>query len=410
MDHPGEKKIDFSSCGKTGIVHFLLERERNLSPAELPEYLPSSEFFRQSDTIILEGKAPNWLYAFLAYRSVQEKVRTVTVRTLNEGDVTVYRAGQRSENRTARSWYSLEPDKDGFRCQIVGDRQWPADVLLQEELSFPSACPTLSVTGKGALWMYAALAAAAADSAISEVLIDNLNLSGWVSIGGKNPGRLIPEQSDVHGIAVAVVGDPNSGKSVFSRFLHTILKIAIPESWLLDCDIASPTPDWFIALCRADRKNEADLLRKKTKVGWTSHYEGLCAQRIRNTKRKLRLRLADFPGGDFRNNPPKRVPPGREVMFEAVDYFIILGKNDEPQIIQAWRQELAALGREDRIIAELVSEFPEAEIGLRFSPRPSEILRGSVFGLGRTASLEGCSDLNTDPILTKILPLLENRP
>ena len=208
---------------------------------------------------------------------------------------------------------------------------------------------------------------------------------------------------------MAVVGDPNSGKSVFSRYLHTILKKAIPESWLLDCDIASPTPDWFISLCLADRNNEAVLLRKKTKVSWTHDYEELCAQRIRNTKRKLRLVIADFPGGDFRCSPPTLIPLGREVMFNEADYFIILGKKGYPQIMNAWHQELAALGRKEQIIAELESDAPNAKIGLQFSPEPSDVLRGSAFGLDRTASIEYSSGLNTQPILTKILGLFDHR-
>lgn len=182
--------VSFELLGKTGFVHFSLEQKRNLSPSELPEFLPKSDFFRQAEEIVLEGKGPNWLYAFLAYCSVREKVKLITVRTLDKGDVTVYRAGQSLESRAAASWYSLEPEENGFRCKIAGHSQCPVEVLSCEVLSFPPSCPCLKITGSGALWMYAALSAAAADAGISEVLIDNPNLFGLVSIGVKNPGRL----------------------------------------------------------------------------------------------------------------------------------------------------------------------------------------------------------------------------
>ena len=59
---------------------------------------------------------------------------------------------------------------------------------------------------------------------------------------------------------IGVLGDPNSGKSVFSKVFGCILqKYSDKSVWVYDCDAVAPTADWYIyGLQRAKMQDEIE--------------------------------------------------------------------------------------------------------------------------------------------------------
>ena len=152
------------------------------------------------------------------------------------------------------------------------------------------------LTGRGPTWGYAALAAGAVDSDVERVLffspVDHLPIVCW----SRNERGPLPEppswlldalgyvRDARPGVTVGVIGDPNSGKSVFSMLLERAfvsVRSDAVRAFRYDCDRASPTPYWFLRMqSRGPEAPDPRTLREAAKQKWTHEMERSIAQAI----------------------------------------------------------------------------------------------------------------------------------
>ena len=168
---------------------------------------------------------------------------------------------------------------------------------------------------------------------------------------------------------IGILGDPNSGKSVFSRVLGCLLELHSTKSvWVYDCDAAALTSDWYVyGLQRARSQKEASRLkqaRESIKQKWTEYLESKVLERMQNVKKNLEYIVADFPGGyhDEGKGIHKRIPDaGRADMLRCCDYFVIISRSDNAGAIGEWKSALDEYGLQGRVIAELLSQDPDRD-------------------------------------------------
>ncbi len=171
-----------------------------------------------------------------------------------------------------------------------------------------------------------------------------------VAYGGEPPtwavGSLIPDRTPgLPAAVVAIVGDPNSGKSVLSLKLYHHLR-AQPDfrCYRIDCDAYAPTTEWTL-------REHGDQLRgiwKTAKGSWTVEDEQRLAEVLAKLKHSpLDLVLADMPGGNFSVDPPQRIPRTRASLFKLADAFVVVAKHEAA--LEGWREALAELGLASRI-------------------------------------------------------------
>ncbi len=156
----------------------------------------------------------------------------------------------------------------------------------------------------------------------------------------------IPEQECPRPpLVVGIVGDPNSGKSVLSLKLYHLLRRpgGLP-CYRLDCDAYAPTAEWTLRGVGPEERRAWKETKKREQGGWTIEDEknlALITSRIRKTP--IDLLLLDLPGGDFSREPPQRIPPGRIDLFQEVDRFLLVAKDEKAK--EGWTEELARIGK-----------------------------------------------------------------
>ncbi|MEZ6141692.1 MAG: hypothetical protein R3B84_14060 [Zavarzinella sp.] len=182
-------------------------------------------------------------------------------------------------------------------------------------------------------------------------------------------------------LIVGIIGDPNCGKSVFSLALNHYRGAIKCQGWRLDCDGASPTPDWYLSLSEKDPA-QAKSAREAVKLSWTSDMEDLIAEKIIRLRQFFAVAIADLPGGNHTKTPPERVPNHREVMMREVDVFILIERANESSEL-AWRTALAPHRLDHRIRVVLSSVDPNGTPSLEVCEDHKGIWRGIIRGLDR---------------------------
>lgn len=345
--------------------------------------------------VLISGKAPMWFYAHTAARAVADDAEVVSIRQEPSLEIRVFSRSNAGHSIPPPPWLSILPKDDRsatLKISTTPHRRETATGLDLGLFSLPPDTDSLILAGNGANWMYGHLGAVAAARGIGTVFYDSPRESAWVGVGFANAGELRPRprHKDHPGLVLGILGDPNSGKSVFAKLLASLVARSFPESWTYDCDHASPTPNWFVEAARQGRKAEVLPVRERQKRDWTPEMEAHIARELSNLRSNIELTIADLPGGNHRTQPPQRVPPGREVILREVDAFILLGRTGEPHIIQAWREELRAHHLEDRVIAEVDSCSPDKPFSLQLW-QEGRLLKGTASGLDRSQDLLSAS-------------------
>jgi hypothetical protein len=134
-------------------------------------------------------------------------------------------------------------------------------------------------------------------------------------------------------------------------------------------------------MTQAKRGQEANDLRQRNKVPWTDEMERLIVRQLQRARETFPVLIADLPGGNFRVDPPQRIPNGRERILREID-GIILMDSQSSNSEQAWRNELQRHGLESRIFAVIESRAPLGSPSLSVE-EDGILLRGVATGLDR---------------------------
>lgn len=233
--------------------------------------------------------------------------------------------------------------------------------------------PEICITGQGSVEVYTALAFEAVRAGAQSLScfaprFGQLQVYSSTQCDDCPPaGALLPLNNwlqerlaiRLHGHVTGVAGDPNTGKSVFSTVLDYHRRQAGAAGWRLDCDAQAPTPPWYLQSRAGGLGVEADALRSTLKRDWTPHMELLLADQLKNMRSSLPVSIADLPGGNHKADPPQRLPPGRERLFEPIDALIVLEASDR-RTAEQWRMELAGHALSERIRAVVTSTAPNS--------------------------------------------------
>ena len=187
---------------------------------------------------------------------------------------------------------------------------------------------------------------------------------------------------------IAVLGDPNSGKSVFLRLLYDELARRNVPVLSQEADIFAPTQGWSLSPVGATlRKQLKKTFDYKMRLNWI-------ITSLKNLKKYPGIVLADVGGG--RPDVGIRVTDENYEILKLCDYAVIVSRNDKNQI-NAWLDEIRQKLPELKIIACYESVYnPE---GLyNFSND------NAIWHLDRTAYANG---LIPEPTLQKIRKLAD---
>lgn len=323
--------------------------------------------------IRIKGKGSIEIYAYSAYWCAKMDCESITIYDFNlSRDIEIYRKGKTYAD-TMPQWCSITEKSDSIVASVIPssspDGRWAEDSISKNAFCFIYSKNTSPVilTGRGSLLFYSIMACSAAISNCENVVIEKPTEKNFITIAGSLFQS--SSQNRKTGTMIGILGDPNSGKSVFSKVLGNILRQYSEEKsiWTYDCDAAAPTSDWYIyGLQRAQTQEESDIkinARKATKQKWTGELELKVAKNMGIVKSNLDLVVADFPGGKHNEekNIHERIPSKeRAEMLKNCDYFIIVGRSDKLECIEAWKTTLANYNLADKVIAEIISKNPQS--------------------------------------------------
>jgi hypothetical protein len=351
----------------------------------------------QGRQVILRGKGSVWMYAHAGAMAQAAGASEPHVEKLIHGN-------------------SLEVSN--CKCQLEASHQQPDYYLWQMQLNTVQNLkaeaiksllePTLQqirqrrprelcLTGKAPVSVYARVAWEAVGAGCQN-LYCLTPINGYIlvySASGAPLGEHLPppwlEQlvpPPQRSLILGIIGDPNSGKSVFAHALHACLVKRIVHQpwrlWILDCDGQAPTPPWYLSLLQEGQEEQAKQYRAilKERRSWTPTMEDHFVHILKHLRRFFEIVIADLPGGDFQKDPPQRIPPGRERFFEQIDELILIAKEGE-KTRQQWHKELDSHSLADRLRVILHCSNPQAPPRLQLS-RQGDLWVGTIEGLDRS--------------------------
>lgn len=353
------------------------------------------------------GRGSVWMYAAAGAAAAEAGADlTIDVPAIL-GRVRVPRDGDRSTLDVP--WLErIQPAEDPSRLilrfrpsgpEAISESDAVAGLMRSFAASASRNAREVVLTGRGPAWGYGALAAGAVDGGVERVLffspVDQVPIVCW-SRGCRGPLPEPPawlldalgyEREAFPGLTVGVIGDPNSGKSVFSMLLERAFgagRTSVVRAFRYDCDRASPTPYWFLRMhARAPDDPEPRQFREAAKQKWTPEMERSIAAALVRLRAYFPVVVADLPGGNHKITPPARIPPGREVIMREIDRFVLVAR-DEAAVV-AWRETLAAHGLADRLVAIVETRDPQMPVSL--SRAATDADRWQITGLDRSAVL-----------------------
>lgn len=372
----------------------------NILPGRYGEILALGDRFR-GRVVVATGRGPVEGYFAVGYYASLFGAKEIVYEGANATPRIVMPAG--SSAPVDKPWIAVERQGGGITVTLAGSSdpsgKWnDAEIGYASPALLPQTSQLVTFTGRGAVSMYLLLGVSAARACLNNVCVSKPAIPYAIRFTPVSAGETHAVIGAKTGVVVGIIGDPNSGKSVFSRTFYTALRSSMPKwfrTWIYDCDLASPTPDWYCsALVDADPIAVEDYkaLRESQKVGWNADMEKRCADELGILRTNLDLVIADLPGGrhkDANKQPlehPLRIPGvSRAEMFRQCDAFILICRKDRRDIIlKGWYDDLAKYGLEDRVAAIIDSAEPDEEFSVSpFSIGDDGIVYGEMRGLKR---------------------------
>lgn len=376
------------------LAHFRLDGEI-LEPANLAEIrLPETLVRQRNHGVVFSGRGPLWLYGHLVHLAhafawvgvydprlsgaVVVMRHTSSAPPLGQviacapyedvtpraGDAATPPSGaapqlrwQPARTESGLELHTLELTNRGeaFLPSCLADAALP--------LPLPRAADGMAVyvlSGHFPQWLAARLLLLLAEEAAEAALaLYQPSLAAAVVVrpdqqGQLQPGTTIPDRPRGRPVPVlALVGDPNSGKSVLSWKLYRQWHRDGAQAYRLDCDAQAPTAPWGM-----DSETGTQLRKryKDERGPWRSEDVQNLVAAVKHLQRSsLDLVLLDMPGGIHPkrpgDGPAVRIPDDRQALFHLADGFVILWRDEAA--LEGWRTALAQLGLHDRILAEI---------------------------------------------------------
>ena len=267
--------------------------------------------------------------------------------------------------------------------EIVGDVfAEPSELRKLVYPEVPSS-DVLIIEGKMPVWLASHLAAVYAHSAKAAAVYDP-RLNGGVVFATHDEmyelGEVVPlTKEELQKITkprqtkiIAVLGDPNSGKSVFLHLLEDALRKMGATTLMQEADLMAATQKWSLCAPEA-RKTLKKFMNIEERLRWV--IESLKKEKEAGV---VDVVLADVGGG--RPDLGQRITRENMAILSLVDGVVIVSRNDKGQI-NAWIEELKTYLPNMKVYAVLESRLK----GVPYIVGG----QGVVVGLDRTAYCEG---------------------
>jgi len=319
----------------------------------------------------------------------------IGVRRPQDGDVIWFDwtvARDRSQQTIGAKFY-LEQEGRTTVLSFEGT-ELPTNRLTEAAQSWLATVPsdevrTLLVTGRGSVFHYATAGAIGVRAGFLGIACHSpIEIPELIAVWGQpafgDAARALTADSvgKRRAFVLGVVGDPNCGKSMLSHALAEGLRSQGWRAWRIDCDVASPTPKWFLEMQGNFGETSARGLRLQQKRGWSEALVMAAVQQVTNARRDFDVLVADFPGGRHNIEPVQRIPCDRVELFKLVDGFVIL-ERDGSGTAAGWQKALSEIGLRERIVSVLRSASPEGSPAWELYESETLPLRGMVSGLRR---------------------------
>jgi len=408
--------INADPSDKVQVVGFVIEGGV-ITPSELPAVEEAVErdvapALDPAKPTIVTGRGPTWLYATILHGIhyfselavwdprakagivVQAPTRDllgsgltvngehVDVRLGGKGDILV-KAGTRNINLV--------------HVEIVGDRF--VEPAKLRELKLPEVDTTKPVVleGPAPIWLYSHMALRYMHKTPFLAIYDPRLGAGVVVASHTETvkvGSLVKlDKSLIQSIlgehdtrVIGVVGDPNSGKSVFLHLLNAELRRRGYLTLTQEGDLTAPTQEWSLHDSEV-RKKLKTVMDPEERLKWVVS----ALQKVRGEK-TVDFVLVDVGGG--RPDLGKRITPENLAILSNVDGVIVVSRNDAGQI-RAWLEELKRYLPNVKVYAVLESR-------LQGRATVSEDGFGVVVGLDRRLYREGRVPRDTIEVVRRV--------
>jgi len=360
-----------------------------------------------SKPVIVSGRGPQWVYAVLAHNLHYVAALAVWEPRLRVGVV----ASGRDEGKgvdLSGNIADVELGGDGRPTLAVAEAQDKAILhfeVVGGKFIEPSSMATLSypdvpsdkllvVEGPMPVWAVAMLVAKYAHKVPAIAVYDPRLKGGVVAVTHTEKFKVgdvvevkpeeIQAASKVRStIVIGVLGDPNSGKSVFLHLLNEELRKRGVLTLTQEADLTAPTQEWSLH-AEDVRRELKKLMNPEERLAWV-------IESLRGAKesRSVDVVLADIGGG----RPGQRLTRENLAILRHVDGVIIVSRNEEGQLL-AWVEELKKYAPDMQVYGMLASRLHGAST--------AKAGVGVIAGLTREAYREGRIPEDTRAVVAEI--------
>lgn len=360
------------------IVAFLINGGV-ITPEDLKDVeKDASDLINKIDTskpVILSGRGPLWLYGVfvhnlhfvntLATWEPRKKIGIIIEATTNsligkgidiDGKVADIELGAKGMPKLVLSEIG---NKSILHFEVVGDKFLEPSTLANIEYQKPNGSKPLIIEGMMPVWAGARFAVKYVHK-VPAIAFYDPRIKGGVIFASHSKeyevGKILEVKSDeierasgIHNTKIiGIVGDPNSGKSVFLHLLNESLRSKGFITLTQEADITAPTQQWSLFEQNV-RKELKKYMNTKERLEWIIN----SLSEAKNAKSTDYI-IADIGGG--KPEKGERVTKENLAILQHVDGIVIVSRNENKQINE-WLKELKAYVPDIKIYGILESKL-----------------------------------------------------
>ena len=364
--------VEPSVRSNVNIVAFVIEGGV-IEPSDLKDVVRELEKVKHridfSKPVIVSGRGPLWLYGVLVHELHYGKIVAVWDPRLG-GGIIVEAPSQNEIGKVITISGDIEERSLGangdivldlenidgeavLHVKIVGDRFAEPEKLRDLRCPVVSGDKILVIEGPMPVWLASYLALQYAHKAKAVAIFDP-RLGGGVVVAshvrGLDVGDIVklPSKRPGQTKIIAVLGDPNSGKSVFLHVLNDVLRQMGLKTLIQEADLTAPTPHWSLFSPEV-RKELKKYMKPEERLQWVIR----SLESLRNSG-EVDVVLADVGGG--RPDLGQRITRENLAILRYVTGAVIVTRNDKNQIA-SWLREIKTYFPDLKIYAILESKL-----------------------------------------------------